>query len=651
MKLTLTLFISILFSFHLSGQIAKTQVLQINAKPSTTGTTLEWNARSFTGRYLIYKRNNLSTNDWGNAIATVPSNNNSYTDNNLTPGKAAEYRVVQVNGSNQSQSFGYIYAGNQYQESIIKKGIILMIDSTFITSLKTEVERLTEDLELEDWLVYTSYAGRNETPVEVKAKIKQITDNNAEISTLFLLGHIAVPYSGDFSASSSFPPPDGHVEGVGNHTGAWAADAYYGDLDGTWTDLFVERETGNQNRNHNVVGDGKFDQSRIPSDLELEVGRVDLFDMPIFTKSETELLRSYLDRNHIWRTQKRTARQRAVIDNNFGGFNLASTGYHNFSTFFDLDSIADGDYFTNLENGSHLWSYGCGAGSYTRANGIGTTTDFRDKSPDNVFTILAGSFFGDWDVRNNFLRAPLGNNALASFWGGIPKWYIHTMGLGKHIGFGTRVSANNKTFYFNGAFNNSYNLIHIALMGDPTLKNAHLPQVKSLSANSANNQVQLNWTSAKGNFDGYAVYRVNPDNGNYVRITEKPVSDTFYTDESNWFTNDYVYTVRAIRLETTGSGSYVNIGGGVEQKVKHVNNLDHVETNQNVAYPSPNSTGVFKLRNSNIKETKIYDLQGRTISHLFTNHTIKLDNIAKGTYLLKLTYQNGQTAVQKVQVM
>ena len=85
------------------------------------------------------------------------------------------------------------------------------------------------------------------------------------------------------------------------------------------------------------------------------------------------------------------------------------------------------------------------------------------------FTILAGSFFGDWDITNNFLRAPLCKTSLASFWGGIPKWYVHTMALGKHIGYGARTSINNQAFYFNGQFNNAHYLVSNALMGDPYL--------------------------------------------------------------------------------------------------------------------------------------------------------------------------------------
>ena len=59
--------------------------------------------------------------------------------------------------------------------------------------------------------------------------------------------------------------PDGH----GEHYGAWPADVYYGDVNGAWTDNSVWSTGAAWPRNHNVPGDGKFDQTTIPSQVEL----------------------------------------------------------------------------------------------------------------------------------------------------------------------------------------------------------------------------------------------------------------------------------------------------------------------------------------------------------------------------------------------
>ncbi|MDB4347169.1 T9SS type A sorting domain-containing protein [Bacteroidia bacterium] len=647
-KLILSVFVLFIATQKsVEAQVAKTQVIMVNATTTGNTATIKWPTKTFTGNYYIYKRVSLSTMDWGSPIATLSSSSTSYTDNNLMEGTSAEYRVIAANGS-QAQAFGYIYVGNKLTEILQKGGILLMIDSTFITSLASEITRLENDLESEGWNVGKFYVGRSQTAIEGKNLLKTaVNQSSFSVTTLMLLGNVPVPYSGDFSAAGASPPPDGHVEGSGNHTGAWPADAYYGDLDGAWTDNFVIRTSGNQSRHHNIVGDGKFDQTKLPSDLELEVGRVDLSRMTAFTSSETELMRSYFDRNHAWRTQQRTVVERALVDNNFGSLNLASTGYHNFSAFFPFDSIQDKDYITSQTQGSYLWSYGCGAGSYTSCNGIGNTNSIRDNNINNVFTILAGSFFGDFDITNNFLRAPLCKTSLASFWGGIPKWYVHTMALGKHIGYGARTSINNQSFYFNGQFNNAHYLVSNALMGDPTLMNRHLPQVDWVMASSASNQVKLNWSKAQGTFDGYAVYRIDTAQNTTFRVNAQPITDTFYTDAINWYSGNYKYEVRPIKLETTASGSYYNVGGGSYAFVDHINSAKDITKEPFIVYPNP-SKGSYKVKGSGINQIQITDLMGKSVPFTQTDDLINITSAPSGLYLMHVKFTDGSVGTTQL---
>ena len=93
---------------------------------------------------------------------------------------------------------------------------------------------------------------------------------------MFLLGHIAVPYSGDYT-------DDGHD----THQGAQPADLYYVDVDGPWTDSTANTGTPAPTWAWNVntysPPDGKFDQNEIPivginpgvRKVELQIGRVD----------------------------------------------------------------------------------------------------------------------------------------------------------------------------------------------------------------------------------------------------------------------------------------------------------------------------------------------------------------------------------------
>src|SRR5205807_7399155 len=106
---------------------------------------------------------------------------------------------------------------------------------------------------------------------------------------VFLFGHVPVTHSGWYA-------PDGH------HLRAFPADVFYGDLDGEWTDEMGVNFEPPRPETRNYPGDGVYDQSRIPSPVELEVGRVDLFNMPSFLpKTEKDLLRQYLDKDHRYR--------------------------------------------------------------------------------------------------------------------------------------------------------------------------------------------------------------------------------------------------------------------------------------------------------------------------------------------------------------
>ncbi|MCG9881089.1 MAG: T9SS type A sorting domain-containing protein [Bacteroidia bacterium] len=620
-KTLLLLFILIAFNVYTKAQVAKEQVLRVEALAlENDGITLTWPAISYAGVFDIYKRANQTILSWGSPIASVAGNQNSYTDNTVKKGEAFEYQIVKRQGST-VDALGYIYAGNALAEPKSFSGIILLIDSNYITPLQSEIDVLKQDLISESYNVYTMYAGRKESPIEVKKRIASLYQSTTKKpECLFIIGHAPVPYSGFYSSEGPTPPPDGHIEGSGNHTGAWPADAYYAVLDGEFTDEFVTCTTGAQARHHNIPGDGKFDQSKLSAEATLEVGRVDFFSMPAFNSNDTMLTKKYLQRNHAWRTAQWKVTERALIDNNFTGFNLASTGYANFAALMGSDSTFDNrDYMSSQKNGGYLWSYGCGAGSYTSCNGIGNTNSFVNDSFENVFTILAGSFFGDWDIQNNFLKAPIASKSLASFWGGIPKWYVHHMAMGERIGKGVKITQNNNGFYFTGNFNSSANSMHIALMGDPTLKMRNLEPMQNLSATSDAKKVFLHWPRVNATSE-YAVYVVDSVNNTYSKLHDGTLTDTFFVDNNNHYSGQYLYAVKAIQLEKTASGTFYNTGAAAFARVNHVNSISKESENtfSCKVFPNPLSgqeslSIAFNLNQSSPIKVQIYDMQGRQI--------------------------------------
>ena len=647
------MFLSLITSTFSWGQVAKTQVLSLSIKPVATGFELSWPENSArTGTYQFFYRELYGSDPtWlsvGNPIQGPASSLVFNTQKNV------EFAAQYLNQNNQAEAIGYIAAG-VLNEPILKGRTILVIDSLISVEAQSQLATLKNDLLASGWFFDELIVKRTDNPEAIKGKIQSLLAKGSfENNTVYIIGHVPVPYSGYFSSTGTRPPPDGHVEGSGNHTGAWPADVFYADFEGIWEDILVKCTTGSQSRHHNIGGDGKFDPSELPGKASVDLGRVDFYDMPAFTESEIELTKEYLERTHKWKMGEIPYVKRALIDNNFGSLNLASTGYHNFSCLIQKDSIFDNrDYFKSQALGNYLWSYGCGAGSYTSCNGIGNTNNFAQyKNKDsfnNIFTILAGSYFGDWDSKNNLLKASLAAGSLATFWGGIPKWYVHHMGLGKHIGYGARITQNNSNEYFNGNFNASYRGVHIALIGDPTLTMIPVKPVKNVKATSQNGKVTLTW-SPSPDATQYEIYRIDTVNRTYIPVNtsgdcQTLIADTFFVDECNWSSGDYIYGVLAATGTTTPSGMYVNRSLFTTAVVNHINDVVKKAFNEMIFYPNPTNSYLY-IRNSNIKSGiwKVIDVSGRLVKTLTSSNLsegINLEGLENGLYLVSISDNAG----------
>lgn len=638
------------------SQVAKTQVLQLEAKTTPTGVLIEWPMNtSKTGTYRVYSRDqNAPSGNWDVASDPLIASQNTFDIAINGTYSQKEYMVVSLNSSNQTEAIGYIYPGNNHKSTIYKGQIILVIDSLISSKLPDDINTLKNDLYSSGWFVESFVVSRSDTPDKIKARIKQLYDSETyPKSALYLLGHVPVPYSGNFSSTGDRYPPDGHAEGSGNHTGAWPADVFYSDLSGVWEDGLVSCTTGKSERHHNVPGDGKYDASAIPGASVLETGRVDFYDLPAFSDDEVTLTQQYLQRVHDWKTGSIPYVNRALIDNNFNGLNLASSGYHNFPTFVGIDSTFDKrDYFESQNTDNYLWSYGCGAGSYTSCNGIGRTTDFAlNKGKfNNIFTLLAGSYFGDWDSRNNLLRASLATGSLATCWAGIPKWYLHHMGLGMNIGYGAIITQNNNLGYFNGSFNGSAKGIHIALLGDPTLTLNPITPVTNVKAESIDGSVHLSWDNI-ANAEQYNVFRIDTMEKKMVWVNgpgsacETTITQNNFTDECNWSSGNYIYGVSASSMVSTGSGSYLSHSMMSFADIQHTNSKGQPLMDLSV-YPNP-SKGTLRI--NGIKGTftlEVYDVYGKTRlikEGLEANSELELNELSDGFYWLRLQSKNGES--------
>ncbi|MBS3914860.1 MAG: T9SS type A sorting domain-containing protein, partial [Bacteroidetes bacterium] len=621
--------------------------IRLNASTNGDGSvTLKWPYLSFTGTYKIYKNSSGIPLNFTSNVATLNATDSIWKDGGSIDGTTSEYAVVRFNGSGQTTAIGYILAGNKTKEIPTYGGIILLVDSNYIKPLAAELATLKQDLIAGGYIVTTIYAGRNEKVPVVKTRIKAAVDAGKPIpSTLYMIGHIPVPYSGYFSGNSDrcAYPPDGHIEGSGSHTGAWPADVYYGDFEGIWTDNLINYTSSGLARNNNIPGDGKFDQCAPPNDISLQIGRVDLYNMPFYAGNDTLAMKNYLDRAHQWKQDQIAYVERGLVDDNFTSLDLSATGYSILSSCVSIDSVfSNRDYFTYQNKENYLWSYGCGAGSFTNCSGIGGYNNFNPGTFKNIFTALAGSFFGDWDVPNNFLRSPLCAGSLVSFWGGIPKWYGHYFGIGLPIGYSALVTQNEKT----QSFNLSENKVHIALMGDPTVTLKSVPPAGKLKAVVNSGHVDLSWGAAKGKFDGYALYTIDTINNKWTRVNTAIITDTFYSDLGAWRSGNYKYAVRPIRLDRSGSGSYYNLGGGTFAWVTQTNSVITPQNLKMSVVPNPTKDFAILQVGSELPadvNIDILDITGKSLNTGLWQKAssreiqLNLSGLSDGVYFVRLS--------------
>lgn len=521
--------------------------------------TLSWPADPNATAYFISRRN---TAGWVQA-ASLPGAATQFVDASAALGSRTEYEILKTTARGYNGS-GYVLAGINAPAIEARGTVILLVDATWSTRLATELRRLEQDLTGDGWSVLRQDVPRSASVAQVKAIIQSLYSSDPQnIRALFLFGHLAVPYSGDFTA-------DSHA----NHRGAWPADAFYGDMDGTWTDSSVTSLNAEKAWNHNVPGDGKFDQSELPSAVELEVGRVDLHNMTCFankawSRDEEFLLRQYLEKDHRFRHGQLPVPRRGLIIDNFGADveALASTGWRAFAPMFGAQNstqISWGTFFPTLNGSGYLWAYGNGGGSYYTCAGIGSSDDFALNDIRAVFTFFFGSYYGDWDNESNFLRAPLGSTTytLTSTWGSRPHWFVHHMALGETIGFSTRLTQNNTDDY--APLNFGAGQVHTALHGDPTLRMHPVIPPSNFSA-SAGSGVTLTWTPSPDNVVGYYVYRGSSEMGPFTRITANHITGTTFQDSGGTLSS--VYMLRALKLESSASGTYFNLSQGLFVRV------------------------------------------------------------------------------------
>jgi hypothetical protein len=359
-----------------------------------------------------------------------------------------------------------------------------------------------------------------------------------------------------------------------------------------------------------------------------------------------------MNKANMYKTKQFTANERALIDDNFTAFSegFSSGGYRNFSTMFgpaNVDNTLDLRTATTAD--SYMWSYGCGAGSYTSCSGIGNTGDLAGDSLQTIFVALFGSYFGDWDSNNNFLRAVIAQGqTLNTFWSGRPIWSVHHMALGGNVGFSSNVTQNNTNDYFGSTLGLFKKWVHISLLGDPTVRMHYLLPPTDLILVNNNNVADLTWTASIDATIGYNIYRIEQGASAYLKLNGSPVTTTSYTDLTVPNGGIFTYVVKAVALKTTASGSYYNQSLGIRDSEVFTLSTDESTKELVILYPNPNKDGLIHVTGINISSIEVFDHFGREVEVAYENGIIDASSLEHGQYIVKLVMNNHNTLFMQI---
>ncbi len=656
-------FVALLFISSLSfGQGSDKFSISTQATANSAGTeiTLKFTPVSDVNSYSIFRKD-FGAESWGNAIATLGADDSTYTDNTIEAGKMYDYHLVKT-GDGGLTGYGYVTAGAKVEAIHDRGKVLLVVDSALGSQIPAELSMLKKDLVGDGYQVLEYSVAQTVDHIAIKTKIEDFKKQHATLEHVYILGHVAVPYSGIYCEDTYWVvPPDGHKAGVGDHCGAWAADAYYGVFTGSWSDVYSVT-TGTRSHTKNEPSDGKFDQIVLPGKVELNIGRVDLSNLPAFSKNEVELTQQYITKSHNYRHGITKPVMKALVDENFaanGGEQFGASGYRSFGAMVGIDNINQNDYMTTTKDEQYLVAHGTGPGSYTSCGGVGKTSDFVTNNSAAYFNMLFGSFFGNWDIDNNFLRAPLAveKGGLTNAWAGRPNWHFYPLALNQTTGYCARLTQNNTTLYDARNFRNQ---IHVALMGDPTLHlNIIAPATDVKVAKQDGDKTALiSWTASIDNVDGYYVYYSKDSMGPFVKATAQPITNTSFAHTAPHQGTVY-YMVRSTRLENTNSGSFYNLGQGSFGMVEDLINTSIDPLLSNVSdiqvYPNPASSYVrisFKSDTYHKANLEVIDASGRAVLKQVVNsydsESLRIDvsNLTAGLYFVKINNASSRLMIQ-----
>lgn len=630
----------LLYGTLLSAQVAKTRVVPVEVTTNNLPASikLSWDYVPGVTEYLVARK---AVHEWSwTPVDTLGVNDTFYTDTAVQINTVYEYYVRRL--VNAVYLYGFIAAGIDVKPVHYRGEICVVVDSSLNAAIPEKLNDYYALLVGDGWKVSTLVTGSSWQVTRIKDSLETWYNGHPfRRQTVLLLGSIPVPYSGNLN-------PDAHPD----HKGAWPADGFYGTFGGTWSDNGTYTDASRP-ENRNLPGDGKYDQTTLPDELKLQIGRVYLDDLPLFNMVRDSLYARYLEKERAYRMNEWDVPRRALIDDALGELGGEYPGRNGFQNGFALvgeeQTITANDTFIKiLRTEPYLFSHASSTGGYTSNKQL-TSGMFKTETY-SVFQASFGSYHGDWDISNNLLRSEIAGPGygLTAVWAGRPQWYFQHMSMGYPVGFSARQTQNNWINTNHKIYDHGYagGWVHISLMGDPTLRLHMVHPARQLNAvvSSGEDEVSLTWTaSSDPAVNGYFVYRSDTLHGIWNLLNKNPLTSAAFTDEHP-LNGKNVYMVRPVKREEVPGGSYDNLGQGIFVSATANMGDGQIARIAEVAsairvYPNP-STGKFFVEHGSDEPPvcRVYDLRGKQVRtiELLPGTAIDLSELPAGTYLVRI---------------
>lgn len=503
---------------------------------SNDAVVINWEYPGKSKEVGIYRRplGKIGLSSW-KKIAAVQSPQHSYTDTELQQGDTLEYRVLSETGETSFFCITHHAPLIDYHG-----GVLLVVDMTHAKHLQQELFLYEMDLAGDGWDVFRLDWKRHdnynpERAFKLRHALQQLVKEHPQINSVILFGKLPMVKSG-------YLAPDGHEKRPHE------TDTYYADLDGEWTDRYINIS------DVNVPGDDMFDQRTYPSPLELAVGRVTFHNMEQFHKTEEEYLKDYIHKVHAWRHGYRKVPLQGVLDD-------ANNGYYLFGPRNLFWTMFDGRISFDLSTAAttpYMWL------------GMTGKIDQHKLYYRGIFCMNFKSHKQYFWSDNNPIRGLLAQPdwGLASMWGARPQFYLHHMAAGKPIGYSLLRTQNNGfkdvPEYYPQDYNSLNNVISTNLQGDPTLRMHQILPPSHLEISREQNSVHLSWEqSSDNNVIGYHIYHSADRLTGYRRLTDKPVIATEFRNQISAAGTMGYYQVRAVGETRLPTGTYMNQSQGI----------------------------------------------------------------------------------------